>query len=238
MNQLAINRYTFNFRVETPLQLSFYSGSMLRGSFGHALRRISCMTKLKDCKSCPLYRSCPYTSVFEPAPPVDHPLQSFSQVPAPYIIEPPALGERHYKVGDTLSFSMVLMGQAIEQLPLIIYAWQQALSQGVTKYKSKATLIDVSYQIDSHQQIIYQHGQSNAVIAHKALEFSSIEPKNKLALSFKTPLRIQHRGKTLSNNMSARDFLMALVRRYYLLQELYGLEYQAPDFSDLADQAE
>jgi CRISPR/Cas system endoribonuclease Cas6 (RAMP superfamily) len=38
--------------------------------------------------------------------------------------------------------------------------------------------------------------------------------------------------------MSAKDFLLALIRRYYLLQEFYGRSYQAPDFSKLAEQAQ
>jgi hypothetical protein len=39
------------------------------------------------------------------------------------VIEPPPLGSRDYRPGETLEFSMVLIGRAIEQLPLVIYAW-------------------------------------------------------------------------------------------------------------------
>lgn len=54
---LILARYRFGFTVETPVHLHYYAGSQLRGAFGHALRRTACMTRLKDCKECPLYRT-------------------------------------------------------------------------------------------------------------------------------------------------------------------------------------
>ena len=38
--------------------------------------------------------------------------------------------------------------------------------------------------------------------------------------------------------MTAKDFLLALMRRYYLLQEFYGHHYQPPNFSQLAELAQ
>ena len=238
MNTLAVNRYQFNFQVETPLHLNFYSGSMLRGAFGHALRHISCMTKMKDCKTCPLQASCPYTLIFEPAPPTKHSLQNFSQVPTPYVIEPPPLGSKNYQVGETLSFSMVLMGAAIKQLPLIIFAWQRALARGLGKYQSRARLINVINQTEQYAQIIYQAEAAESIQNQQPYTILALENKEQLTLHLKTPLRIQKQGKVLSDTMTARDFLMALVRRNYLLSEFYGDYYQAADFSKLAEQAE
>jgi hypothetical protein len=53
-----------------------------------------------------------------------------------------------------------------------------------------------------------------------------------------TPLRIQQKGRVLSSAMRGKDFLIALVRRYYLLQEFHTQNYQAPDFKALAVQVE
>jgi hypothetical protein len=75
MNSLAVARYQFNFEVQNTLHLNFYSGSMLRGVFGHALRHLACMTKMADCKQCQLYRTCPYPEIFETPPPENHSLQ-------------------------------------------------------------------------------------------------------------------------------------------------------------------
>ena len=239
---LPANRYQFNFVVETPLHLNFYSGSMLRGAFGHALRHVSCMTKMADCKTCPLYRTCPYPAIFETPPPEHHGLQAFTEIPAPYVIEPPALGSKDYQPGDILSFSMVLIGKAIEQLPLIIYVWQRALTQGLGKLRSRARLIDVAL-LAGKPMVIYSAQEGASVINHQHvannhnIAFTNETTEN-LTLTIKTPLRIQKKGQVLSDEMSGRDFIMSLVRRYYLLKEFHSVDYQAPAFSQLAEQAQ
>ena len=238
MNTLLVARYQFNFEVQTPLHLNFYSGSMLRGVFGHALRHLACMTKLADCKTCPLYRSCPYPEVFETPPPEHHALQDFSQIPPPYVIEPPPIGDKMYRVGEILSFSMVLMGRAVFQLPLIIFAWQRAFARGVTKSESRAKLLNVVFEPDqANQQIVFDALESDTLQETIISSPLSILSKEELKLSIKTPLRIQQKRSVLTHDMQGRDFLIALVRRYYLLYEFHGDNYIPPDFAQLSDKA-
>ena len=61
---LPAARYRFDFEVTVPLRLPEYAGSMIRGVFGRALRRLACMTREKDCKACPL--SVSYTHLTLP----------------------------------------------------------------------------------------------------------------------------------------------------------------------------
>ena len=63
-------RYRFEWRATRSMRLPDYAGSMLRGAFGHALRKLACMTKQKECDGCSLIASCPYPAVFAPVPPV------------------------------------------------------------------------------------------------------------------------------------------------------------------------
>ena len=238
MNSLAVARYQFNFEVQDALHLNFYSGSMLRGVFGHALRHLACMTKMPDCKICPLYRSCPYPEVFETPPPEHHPLQDFSQIPPPYVIEPPPLGDKVYRSGETLSFSMVLMGRAIQQLPLIIFAWQRAFARGVSKSESRAKLVDVIFEPNQAQQkIVFTASETDTVKEHLSFIHTQTHSNDTLTLEVLTPLRIQQKGRVLSKDMQGRDFIMSLVRRYYLLEEFHGEDYQSPNFSELAEHA-
>lgn len=238
MNRLPVARYQFNFEVQSPLHLNFYSGSMLRGVFGHALRHLACMTKLADCKTCPLYRSCPYPEIFETPPPEHHSLQDFSQIPPPYVIEPPPIGNKVYQAGETLSFSMVLIGRAIHQLPLITFAWQRAFARGVTKFESRAHLLTVVFEPhQANQQTVFDALEDDTLQTPIMTIPQPVLSKNELQLSIKTPLRIQQKGFVLSHNMQGRDFIIALVRRYYLLQEFHGDHYVPPDFSQLSDMA-
>lgn len=109
---LPMVRYRIAFEVTEPVHLPEYSGSTIRGAFGGALRRVACMTRQKDCKACPLYRSCPYTDIFETPPPEEHTLQKFSQIPNAYVIEPPNWGARTYENGETLEFQLYLHSSA------------------------------------------------------------------------------------------------------------------------------
>jgi CRISPR/Cas system endoribonuclease Cas6 (RAMP superfamily) len=237
MMPLPVARYQFVFDVQTPLHLNFYSGSMLRGVFGHSLRHLACMTKLAECRTCPLYRTCPYPDVFETPPPEQHGLQTFSQIPPPYVIEPPPIGQKLYRAGEELRFSMVLIGRAIPHLPLIIFAWQRAFARGVTKSESRATLRHVIFEPNQPQQHIVFDTQENDALQEPPP--STPLPQYPISatqqtLIIKTPLRIQQKGRVLANEMQGRDFLIALVRRYYLLQELHGHAYIAPDFAQLS----
>src|SRR5438105_4508159 len=93
---LPLARYRFTFRMEDDLRLPEFAGSLIRGQFGASLRRIACMTGAPVCAGCPLYRTCPYPAIFETPAPEEHALQRFSQVPNPYVIEPPPLGARRF----------------------------------------------------------------------------------------------------------------------------------------------
>ena len=147
MVALPVARYRFTAQVQQPLPLPEYAGSLLRGQFGAALRNVACMTRQPTCAGCPLLQTCPSTRIFEAQPPPkgQHTLQDFSQIPNPYVMEPPTPGARVLAAGDTLEFNMVLIGQALEQLALIVFALQRALSQGLTRLRVPAELQRVDW---------------------------------------------------------------------------------------------
>lgn len=239
MNSLPLHRYQFNCRVQTPLRLNFYAGSMLRGAFGIALRKLVCTTRLDECKACMLRRHCAYTQIFETQPPPAESFQNFSQISSPFVIEPPPLGGKELQPGETFSFAMVLIGDsAIRHLPLVIYAWQRALAHGLGKGRAQAELLDVVFEPgQAMAKVVYVAEEDGELISHPMFSPEPPRTAGTVMLKITTPLRIQQKGRVLSHDMTARDFLMALVRRHYLLHEFYGANYQAPDFRQLAAQA-
>ena len=160
---LPLARYRFTAHMQAPLRLPDYAGSLLRGQFGAALRGVACMTRQPTCGGCPLRATCPCTRVFEAPPPPAHALQAFSAIPNAYVIEPPAMGVTDLQAGDALQFHMVLAGDAIAQLALIVFAWQRALAQGLTRARSPAQLQAVDW-IDADG-----HARSTAQEARPAL---------------------------------------------------------------------
>jgi len=192
-SSFPVARYRFEFEVRQPIRLPDYAGSMLRGAFGHALRQLACMTRQKDCAACPLIASCPYPAVFAPPPPTSHRLQQFSQLPVPYVIEPPAWGSRVLAEGETLIFHQVLIGKALQELPLIILAWRRAFARGVGAGDGTADLRRVIHCGDAGEHEIHRpeigtiatHAQT---VVLKGTDDSATP--GAAVLHFETPLRL------------------------------------------------
>lgn len=220
VTSLAIARYRFSFTLQSPMALPFFSGSLLRGAFGHALRSTSCVTGIKECKSCPLYQSCLYTNIFEP-PPKAHSLQKFSQVPCCYVIEPPSVGQNKIATADTLNFNMALWGKALEQLPLVILAWQRAGRQGLGRKRTKAELMSVSLN-GKEEQTVWQATSPVVAPHNREVSVTKNQAAGSCSLNFKTPLRLQDNGRPLNpDTFSARALLMTLVRRISLIGDIH-----------------
>jgi hypothetical protein len=243
LNQFPLARYRFQFTVTRPIHLPDWSGSMLRGAFGHALRQLSCMTRQKDCAACPLYRTCPYPAIFAP-PAIEHEIQRFSQAPAPYLIEPDQWGARSLQVGETLRFNMVLMGRALQELPLIVEAWKRAAARGLGpahgEQAGTAELQAIDYLPPQGEAIPIYRPESphlaDAPLQNPACP--SVPQLRQITLRLTSPLRLQNNGHALlPARLTPAPLLMAAVRRVALVSQLHGHGTPQWDFQALAQQA-
>lgn len=242
LETFSLARYRLHWRATTPIHLPAYAGSMLRGAFGHALRRISCLTRQKNCAGCPLLGTCPYPAIFAP-PPAQHSLQRFSQIPAPYLIEPPPWGVRSLAPGEQFSFNLVLCGRALKELPLITLALRQALQRGIGPGDGQAELIALNLQtghrdLDGDEIPIHQPAHGQFAPHSPSSPESSSQTCEEITLHFCTPLRLQENGRALPpNRLSPRTLLMAAVRRASLMAEFHGNAPPAWDFAKLGEQS-
>lgn len=147
-----------------------HTGSMLRGAFGVALRSLTCITGLPNCKDCPLKQHCKFPHIFEnPAlqptsvqavnpyiihVPINSQVQSINRVNSDYKTPKFTQPSIIYKDGDIWQFGMTLMGAAIDEYDLVIKAWQLALRTGLGAYApyKRATLLKVT----THNDVLYQ----------------------------------------------------------------------------------
>ena len=226
-SELPLARYRFTAIVQQPLALPDYAGSLLRGQFGAALRHVACMTRQPNCPGCPLLQSCPYTRIFEAQPPPkgQHTLQDFSQIPNPYIIEPPEPGARVLDADDLLVFHLVLVGQALDQLALVVFALQRALAHGLTRQRVPADLLQVDW-IDGQGAAhpVWTHEQPT-LAAHPATLQTPAAPAHadSITLHIHTPLRLQQQGRPLgAAQLTPRALVAALARRSALLMEFHA----------------
>ncbi len=237
---LPVARYRLSFRMQDPLRLPQYAGSLLRGQFGAALRRTACITGAPECRPCPLYRSCPYPAVFAtPAPPT-HALQRFSEVPNPYVIEPPPFGLREVAAGERVSFGLVLVGRALEQLPLLAYAFERAFAHGIGRERARGHLEDIAFEAAQQAQSVWDAANARIAAHAAALTLPALPRVERITLRITTPLRLQYQGRAIPpQGLRPRTLFTALLRRVALLFELHagvpGLAGDARRLAALAD---
>ena len=240
---IPLARLRFQFTVETPVKLPDWPASMLRGAFGHALRKLSCMTRQKDCGACPLLKSCPYPAIFAP-PPLEHRVQHFSQPPVPYLIEPESRGPRLLEKGDSLRFGMTLMGRALREMPLVVESLKNAARHGLSASHGTAELDEILRMPCAEEgapETLYRPAEDKR-LRDLPPSVLSTPPQplalDRLTLRFHTPLRLQKNGHALPPaKLTPAAFLNTTVKRMALLTELYGNGPPAWDFQALARQA-
>lgn len=240
ISSFPVVRYRMVWTVSTPMRFPEYAGSALRGVFGAALRRLACITGERQCTGCGLLRSCPYSLIFEtPAPLLLPGEKPFGVTPNPYIIEPPPWGERSLSPGERLIFHMVLAGRAIAQAPLLFFAWQQALAQGVGPGNGTAELawVDIEKIGGERERILIR--EEGLLHDHEALVFlPSWDGDEHLELELDVPLRLQRKGSPLgSGQVSPRDFLTTLMRRVSQIARIHAGVTWDLDYTELASKA-
>lgn len=234
----VVARYRFQFKVTTPIALPGYAGSTIRGVFGRALRRLSCMTHESNCKTCPLYRSCVYTNLFEMPAPQEHALQKFSQTPNPFVIEAPIGQDRFYQPGDCLSFNVILIGHAVRQLPLVTFALKKGLEYNIAHGRAELQQVD-HIDTEGKATCVYQVGDTSIAEHETWVVCPFLSHTNDVTLHFETHLRLQNNGVALGpREINPHVFLNALVRRVALLSEFHMKKPLVLDFTKLSALAE
>ncbi|MCS7250328.1 MAG: CRISPR system precrRNA processing endoribonuclease RAMP protein Cas6 [candidate division WOR-3 bacterium] len=233
---MKIAELTIYFKVKKDLNLPAYKGSILRGAFGYALRKVCCPFSSRDCKECLLKPKCVYIYIFETQRPENSAImRKYENIPHPFIIEPPLDNKTEYKEGDLLSFNFILLGKAIEFLPYFIYAFEHMAERGLNKGRNKLVIQSIKQGDD----IIYD-GESKIIknkVKEKELKLK--KPKklvNRIAIKFLTPVRIIYQGK-VAESLDFSIILRSLIRRIGLLSYFYSQKPFEIEFKELIEQA-
>jgi hypothetical protein len=127
------------------MELPPYKGSVLRGGFGSAFRRVSCALRASDCRPCSLREVCPYGYVFETSPPAESEvLSNLKDIPRPFVIEPPEDDRTEYLPGEELTLGLVLAGRSVAYLPYFVAAFRNLGRTGIGRTRAGFDLVRVS----------------------------------------------------------------------------------------------
>lgn len=231
---LRIARFKFTIQALEEIWLPEYKGSTFRGGFGHAFKRATCITRDRFCEPCILKSSCAYYRVFESkvSRDVAERLRLGGDAPHPFVIEPPLTEQRVFQPGEFLSFSLVLFGTAVEQLPFFVYAFMiLGENFGIGKGRGRFRLTGVQ---DENGTELYDNGSLAGGFAVRSAEEllsdSSAAVEDRVTLQLQTPLRLKTsfgRSRkslltTLDDQVGIRVLLKALYHRAFVLNQLYG----------------
>ena len=219
--------------------LSVMKGSMLRGAFGHALRRTVCvMGREQSCESCMLRQQCVYTRIFETFIEGEPPrfMKGLKTSPRPFIIDA-SDSKRNYTAGDVLEFNMTLLGRACELHPYVIFALALAAERGLTKRRHRFRLERVEW-LNGDWELLYD-GEKMCLcqMAKPRLLRLNGKLRTPLTLRFLTPTRIKIEEKL------SMDFTFRMLVFKMLIRALEVAHFHVPaavldwEFHELLDKA-
>lgn len=211
--------FTFFLCTKEIILLPPYKGSTLRGGFGYAFKRVVCAIREKECTDCLLKEKCIYSYIFETPPLSDTKImRKYTNAPHPFIIEPPPERKRGYKPGDEMSFSLVLIGRAIDYLPYFIYTFDELGKIGLGKGKGSFELRGVSCKgktiYDSKSKTLKPFETS--ILTFESFNSNLTLNTKLLTLNFLTPTRILYDGH-LNLDLEFHILIRNLLRRLSLL---------------------
>ena len=134
--------------------------------------------------------------------------------------------------GMPINAVMVLIGRALHQLPLNIFAVQRAFAGEVAK--GSAELESVHVEVNGSYQPVYGAAQRSVIEHPKTVALPDFPESRDVTLRFATPLRLQNNGRNLGiREIEPGTLLNALVRRIGLLMEFHAGKID-PDYSRLS----
>ena len=224
-------------------------GSMLRGAFGHALKRTVCvMDKKQPCETCMLRQQCSYTRIFETYIEGEPPpfLRGLKTSPRPYIIDAYDM-RTQYKEGETLEFHLTLLGKVCELYPYVIFAVWQMAESGLAKSRIPFKLEKATYrphdnsesqQNDGEQLLFDGQSQSLCSAATPSIPSSDGKLPSPLTLTFLTPTRLKFNNQ-LTIDFTFRMLTFKMLRRALEIASFYCPEETIDwEFHSLLEQAD
>ncbi len=231
---LPIAKVRFTLRALDTLSLPPYKGSAFRGGFGHAFRKVVCAIRKKDCTDCLLKHKCAYSYVFETPPPPDTVImRKYPRAPHPFVIEPPDENKQVYEPGETMEFSLVLIGRGREYLPYFVYAFEELGNMGLGRGKGRYRI----EKIHAGGEEIYTAETRTLREPRNALVIpAQTEPVTSLTLTFLTPTRIKYEEQ-LAPDPEFHMLMRNLLRRISSLSYFHTGNKMEADFKGIIERA-
>jgi hypothetical protein len=233
---LRFARYRVEMQAQERLRLPAWKGSALRGAFGHVFRRLACLGG-HLCPPCQIPDRCPYHYVFETAPPPGTPaLRKLTDIPRPFVLEPPEDLMQVYDPGARLSFGLALIGHGIEFLPHFIVAFRELGETGLGFRRGRLGAIEIVALDGARPPVSIYSDRDRLVRAHDRSVASAyildrcrgLEPR-RFTLWFRTPTTLRRDGR-LVDRPEMGTLVRNLIHRVTALSQFHcGAKWPADE---------
>ncbi len=243
LQTFRLAQYGITLTAREPIFMPRYSGSTLRGGFGHAFRKLVCTMGKRECHDCTLNAVCPYAYIFETAPPEGATqLRAYSSVPRPFVIDP--LGTHgNYRPGKSLEFLLTLMGRAIDYLPYFLVSFRELGNMGIGRGRGRFQLTEVVAESGADRgQSVYSWETELVTNYDSAVTYQDTQqegagwPTDHITMCFLTPTRITYDGR-LTDELPFHVLIQRLMGRISALSYFHCGESLQMDFKEFITQA-
>ncbi len=201
---LRFAQYWIRYTAQERLRLPVWKGSALRGAFGHVFRRLACVGG-RLCPPCRVPDRCPYHYIFETAPlPGSVALRKLTDIPRPFVFEPPEDTAEIYEPGAPFELGLVLIGRGIDFLPHFIVTLRELGEQGLGFRRGRLGALEITARNGAGSPVkVYTErdrlvrGHDCAVTVDHILQRHLELPSDpcSLALRFHTPTTLRRDGR-------------------------------------------
>lgn len=227
--ELIVAEFVFTLTAKYACELRAYKGSMLRGAFGMALRNTVCiMSPQQACSDCMIRSQCANTRLFETIMQKEPPrfLKNMDMAPKPFVLYCDD-EQIAYEPGEPLTFSMKLIGSAIDFYPYVIHAVQRMAAFGFTRKKAAFDLVTVAMVQPDGQLLQIYDGAAQKLFTRietrkvPELQNAPASSADSVLLEFVSPTRFKV-NKRYSADFTFRQLVFVMLRRHLELVHFYG----------------
>jgi CRISPR-associated endoribonuclease Cas6 len=201
-------------KINTKHKPSYFTGSMLRGAMGYALKKVTCINPSYKCEGCFAQSSCLYHNFYE---------QSNGFHNYRFDIE---LGSGKF------DFGLYLFNETTSSLAYVLSALKITLMEnGLTKENYKFS--DLSIWVNE-QEVFDGEAFKSLDISPKVFKVDSFCPNVKVKLL--TALRIKKNNKFLRDEIAIEDILRSIYQREQEIfhgKKAFKLDYEPSYTTDI-----
>lgn len=218
---IPLSRFELSFEAARPIETVGYRGSAWRGVFGHALKKLVCITRERECRQCLISRTCAYPFIFE-TPMVRGKAEQEDLSPHPFVLSLPA--EFHPRQLVQERVGITLFGEGCRSWPYVLQAMREAGEYGVGKDRIPMRLLSIrqEYPPGTGTWENIWDGKSGVHPVNPTTPPNGPSPKV-LRIRFETPLRLRiHQSLVRPGTLTPLVFLQAVERRAAVIAKLHN----------------